>query len=106
VNELVRSVDFWDMSMEFNHYEDYAGPPKALENQMRQEIYYRNAFIYIFQHNGFHTNTIFTKAVSPICISASTPRTPCTVQKSRLVLKAHLTPTSQTNNALQNFPPV
>ena len=60
----------------------------------------------IFEHNGFHTNTIFTKAVSPLCISVSTPRTPSTVQKPRLVSKAHLTPNSQTNNALQNFPPV
>jgi len=46
----------------------------------------------IFQHNVFQTDTIFTKAVSPICTEALTPRTPSTVQKSRLVMKAHLNP--------------
>jgi len=62
-----------------------------------------------FQHNDFHTDTIFTKAVSPVCTSTLTPRTPSTVQKSRLVLEAQQTSqvkqtNKQTNTALQNFP--
>jgi len=45
VNEHVRSADFCGMSMKLKYYVDYAGLPKALENQMRQVIHYGNAFI-------------------------------------------------------------